>query len=163
MPIEVKVPQIGESIQEGVIARWLKKNGDLVRRDEPLLELETEKATSEIPSPATGILIISVPEGKAVRVGSTIGNIEAKNVPAAQPPAREKQAAAKPAEPQTKPETAKPAAKPATTATAGTDGRQAPALSPAARVMVQEKGIDPHQLTPSGRGGVVVKEDVLAH
>src|SRR5262249_22725237 len=128
MPIEVKVPQIGESIQEGVIARWLKKNGDLVRRDEPLLELETEKATSEIPSPPREIWMFSVREGKAGGVVPTMGNIEEKNVPAAQPPARKKQAAAKPAEPQTKPETAKPAAKPATTATAGTDGRQAPAL-----------------------------------
>jgi 2-oxoglutarate dehydrogenase E2 component (dihydrolipoamide succinyltransferase) len=154
MPIEVKVPQVGESIQEGVISRWLKKNGDLVRRDEPLLELETEKATSEIPSPATGILTISIPEGKTVRVGSTIGNIEEKNIPPATPP---KNGSGKP--PAAKAEPAKSQAGGTTTV----DGRQAPPLSPAARVMVQEKGIDPRELTPSGRGGVVVKEDVLVH
>ncbi|HEV3146486.1 MAG TPA: 2-oxoglutarate dehydrogenase complex dihydrolipoyllysine-residue succinyltransferase [Gemmataceae bacterium] len=170
MPIEVRIPEIGESIQEGVIARWLKKNGDLVRRDEPLLELETEKATTEMPAPATGILVISVPEGKTVRVGATIATIEEKNVPAAQPPAREKPAAAKPAEAAAKPEPVKAAAKPEPgkptakpAAATTTDGRPAPALSPAARVMVQEKGIDPSELTPSGRGGVIVKEDVLAH
>src|SRR5579864_8858221 len=153
MPIEVKVPQIGESIQEGVIARWLKKNGDLVRRDEPLLELETEKATTELPAPATGILTISIPEGKTVRVGSTVANIEEKNIPAA--PAKTE--APKHTSAVAKLEPAKPAV-----ATAA-DGRQVPPLSPAARVMVQEKGIDPRELSPSGRGGVVMKEDVLAH
>jgi hypothetical protein len=62
MAIEIKVPSVGESITEGSIARWIKKNGDLVRVDEPIFELETEKASTEVPAPASGKLTIKTPE-----------------------------------------------------------------------------------------------------
>jgi len=64
MPVDVKVPSVGESITEGVIVRWLKQTGDVVRTDDPLLELETEKATTEIPSPTSGKLNVLVAAGK---------------------------------------------------------------------------------------------------
>jgi len=81
--VEIKVPTIGESITEGTIAQWLKKDGAHVHQGESLFELETEKATTEVPSPAEGSLRITVPEGKTVAVGAVIGNIdESKSQPA---------------------------------------------------------------------------------
>src|SRR4051794_31832132 len=97
MPVDVKVPEVGESITEGVIVRWLKESGDAVRRDEPLLELETEKATTEIPSPAGGALNILVAAGKKVLVGSTIASIDESAAPAPQAKAKAHEANAKPA------------------------------------------------------------------
>src|SRR5258705_8337463 len=77
MPVEVKVPSVGESITEGSIARWLKKDGELVTTDEPLFELETEKASTEVPAPASGKLRITVPEGEKVEIGAVVGAIDA--------------------------------------------------------------------------------------
>src|SRR5438270_7538471 len=76
MAIEVRIPSVGESISEGRIVRWLKKDGDAVSTDEPLFELETDKATADVPSPASGTLKIVVPEGSTVAVGSVVANIE---------------------------------------------------------------------------------------
>src|SRR6266478_357422 len=92
MAVEIKVPSVGESITEGTIARWLKKNGDAVRANEPLFELETDKATGEIPSPADGTLQIMVPEGQTVAIGAVVGRIEKGAAPAraeAEPPRKE--------------------------------------------------------------------------
>src|SRR5437763_658239 len=99
MPVDVKVPAVGESITEGGIVRWLKESGDTVRRDEMLLELETEKATTEIPAPASGTLNILVAAGKKVLVGSTIASIDESAAPAPPAPAKAKakEANAKPA------------------------------------------------------------------
>src|SRR6266702_2673397 len=83
MPIEIKVPSVGESITEGVLSRWLKKNGENVRADEPVLELETEKATTEVAAPASGKLVTTVPEGKTVTIGAVVGRIEEGAVPSA--------------------------------------------------------------------------------
>src|SRR6202158_1981150 len=76
MHIDIKVPAVGESITEGTVARWFKKDGESIRSEEPLFELETEKATTEIAAPADGILHITVPEGKTVPIGSVVGRIE---------------------------------------------------------------------------------------
>src|SRR6516225_6714616 len=76
MAIEIKVPSVGESITEGVLSRWLRKNGENVRADEPVLELETEKATTEVAAPASGKLVTTVPEGKTVTIGAVVGRIE---------------------------------------------------------------------------------------
>jgi len=76
MAVEVKVPSVGESITEGTIARWFKPSGSVVKANEPLFELETDKATTEVAAPAAGVLTIDVPEGKQVAVGSVIGHIE---------------------------------------------------------------------------------------
>src|SRR5205085_1270435 len=72
----VKVPSVGESITEGTVARWFKPSGSVVKANEPLFELETDKATTEVAAPAAGVLTIDVPEGKQVAVGSVIGHIE---------------------------------------------------------------------------------------
>jgi 2-oxoglutarate dehydrogenase E2 component (dihydrolipoamide succinyltransferase) len=76
MPREIAIPTVGESITEGTLTRWLKQQGDVVREGEALFELETDKATSEVPSPATGRLHITTKEGQAVQVGAVIGTID---------------------------------------------------------------------------------------
>ena len=146
MPVDVKVPSVGESITEGVIVRWLKQTGDVVRTDDPLLELETEKATTEIPSPTSGKLNVLVAAGKKVLIGSVIASIDESVVPAA----------------------AKPAAVPAKTekkapAPASVDGKSAPPMSPAARVLIAERGIEPSGIAPTGRGKTIVKDDIITH
>jgi 2-oxoglutarate dehydrogenase E2 component (dihydrolipoamide succinyltransferase) len=134
MSIAIKVPSVGESITEGTIARWHKKTGEVVREQEPLFELETDKATTTVPAPATGKLAISAEEGKTVTIGSVVGQID-DSVSA---PAPEK----------------KPAAPPAAKSPDG------PVLSPAAKKMVTESGVDPKAVPGSGKGGRVTKEDV---
>src|ERR1700742_4612198 len=99
MTIDIKVPAMGESVTEATVARWFKKEGDSVKRDEPLLELETDKVTVEVPSPAEGMLeSISVKAGDTVEVGALLGAIA------------EGKAGAKPAAPAPKAEAPKPAA-----------------------------------------------------
>src|SRR5260370_19348763 len=89
---QIKMPQLGESVTEGTVDKWLKHEGDFVKRDEPLVEVVTDKVNAEIPSPFEGKLVkISVSEGETVRVGSVIGQIEvagAGTPPAAEPAAR---------------------------------------------------------------------------
>ncbi len=75
MSLEVSIPPLGESVSEGTIARWLKRDGDTVNADEPLFELETDKATMEIPAPAAGRLEIVEREGATVRVGTVVARI----------------------------------------------------------------------------------------
>src|SRR5438128_1338423 len=76
MATNIIIPSVGESVSEGTISRWLKKDGDQVRQGEPLVEVETEKATTEIPAPAAGTLRIKTAEGQTIQVGATIGVIE---------------------------------------------------------------------------------------
>ncbi len=85
MSLEVSIPPLGESVSEGMIARWLKRDGDTVKADEPLFELETDKATMEIPAPAAGRLEIVEREGATVRVGTVVARI-AEAAPAALSP-----------------------------------------------------------------------------
>jgi 2-oxoglutarate dehydrogenase E2 component (dihydrolipoamide succinyltransferase) len=147
MPVEIKVPSVGESVTEAVLARWLKKDGDVVRRDEPVAELESEKATQEIPAPAAGTLRTTVAEGTKVAIGAVVGSIqESKVAPAG---------AADPSAPRP------PSAKKAEAKEKSIPERAA-AMSPSARVLVESKGIDASQLTGSGRGGRITKEDVLS-
>src|SRR5260370_7808701 len=83
---QIKMPQLGESVTEGTVDKWLKHEGDFVKRDEPLVEVVTDKVNAEIPSPFEGKLVkISVSEGETVRVGSVIGQIEVAG-PATPPP-----------------------------------------------------------------------------
>src|SRR5438105_8191424 len=96
MAVEIKVPSVGESITEGTISRWLKKDGEAVRADEPVLEVETEKATTEISAPEAGTLRITVPEGHKVAIGAVVGRFE-EGAPAQQPAAAKRRAPAKPA------------------------------------------------------------------
>ncbi|MEX2223414.1 MAG: biotin/lipoyl-containing protein, partial [Candidatus Rokuibacteriota bacterium] len=101
MTAEVRIPQLGESVTEGTIARWLKQDGDVVEAEEPVLELETDKATMEIPAGASGQLSIVEPPGAVVHVGTVVARITegapaAKGAPAAARAARTAPAAAPP-------------------------------------------------------------------
>jgi 2-oxoglutarate dehydrogenase E2 component (dihydrolipoamide succinyltransferase) len=176
MTVEIKVPSFGESIKEGVLVRWFKKNGDYVKTDEDLLEIETDKATNAVPSPASGVLQITVPEGRKVLIGAIVGQIDESapaptpshveptppSAPASTPLATRAPSHAIPATPVPTPITS---ADPTSTRTGrGTpDGSPTPPMSPAARILVAEHKVDPREITPTGRGGVIVKDDVLTH
>src|SRR3982751_4337911 len=99
MSIEIKVPAMGESVTEATIARWLKREGDAVQKDEPVVELETDKVSVEVPSPAAGVLEhISVQQGGTVNVGTVLGEVAEGAAPAAkaEAAARSKTEAPKP-------------------------------------------------------------------
>ena len=84
MPTEVVMPQMGESITEGTITKWLKKTGDMVQRDEPLFEISTDKVDAEIPSPSAGTLKeIKIPEGTTVQINTVVATIDEAGSPSA--------------------------------------------------------------------------------
>src|ERR671937_192072 len=94
MPTDVIMPQMGESIFEGTLTKWLKKPGDRVQRDEPLFEISTDKVDAEIPAPASGVLKeVKVNEGTTVQVNTVVGVIDAEGAAAAATPAAQKPAA----------------------------------------------------------------------
>jgi 2-oxoglutarate dehydrogenase E2 component (dihydrolipoamide succinyltransferase) len=136
MPIDIRVPNFGESVTEGRLSRWLKPDGATVKIDEPVCELETDKATAEVPAPAAGVLKHGAKEGDTVAVGVVIGSID----PAATPAARGVAPPSRPA----------------------LEEKKVPVLMPAARRAAEEAGVDPSKLTGTGRGGRILKEDVFA-
>lgn len=146
MAVDIKIPALGESIHEGTIARWLKKDGDLVQRDEPVLELETDKATGEIPAPAEGILRISAKEGDTVSVGTTVGRVEEAD-------------AKKPAK-SSEPGKAKPARSDRAKEPLPKRGRELP-MAPSVRELLRKHQLDADQVTGTGRGGRITQQDVL--
>jgi 2-oxoglutarate dehydrogenase E2 component (dihydrolipoamide succinyltransferase) len=167
MSIEIKVPTLGESVTEATIARWLKKAGDAVSADEPVVELETDKVSLEVPAPTAGVLSeILVDVGNDVSVGAVIGRIEAGAAAAAPKAAKEaakEQALSEgdgPPSPMSAPARAMEKAE-AQQAPRG-DGGAAQA-GPAARKIAEEKGVDLAAVAPSGPKGNVTKADVLAH
>ncbi len=160
MSIQIKVPAMGESVTEATVARWFKKEGDQVARDEPILELETDKVTVEVPAPADGAIeSIAVKAGDTVQVGAVLGAIaEGKAgakpaTPASKADAAKPQAAAPRPAPQTAASRPKPAPQPQPAAK--------PAM-PAAQRIAEETGTDPSRIAGSGRGGRVTKGDMLA-
>jgi 2-oxoglutarate dehydrogenase E2 component (dihydrolipoamide succinyltransferase) len=155
MPSEIKVPTVGESITEGTISRWLKDDGDYVRTGEAVLELETEKATTEIPAPASGVLHVGVREGKTVAVGSVIGQIEE----GAAPPNETKKEGKKPVAA----DASGPKSAPRNVPAPAPRTRQEAALSPAARQLVADRAVDVAQVAGTGRGGLITKDDVLQY
>jgi 2-oxoglutarate dehydrogenase E2 component (dihydrolipoamide succinyltransferase) len=149
MPIDIKVPSVGESVTEGRIARWLKPDGASVQRDEMVCELETDKATAEVPAPAAGVLRHGAREGDTVSIGAVIGSIDPAGAPAAPPP---RPAAGNGPAPPRPPEGPRPSI----------PEKKVPVLMPAARRAAEEEGIDPSKVTGTGRGGRVLKEDVMS-
>ena len=153
----IKMPQLGESVTEGTVDKWLKREGDFVKRDEPLVEVVTDKVNAEIPSPFEGKLVkIAVGEGETVRVGAVIAQIE--TAPAA---ATEKEKEAGTAHTEVPPEPASVKAAPAPETEAANGGERT-RLSPAVRKLAAEHSIDPTTLRGSGLGGRVTRDDVLA-
>ncbi len=152
MSTEVRVPTLGESVTEATIGQCFKKVGDAVSADEPIVELETDKVTIEVPAPVSGTLeAISVNEGDTVEVGALIAAIAAGAAPAksAEAPKEEPKAEAP------KAEAAKPAEAPAPAAKT-----EMPPAPSAAKLMA-ERDVDPSSVSGSGKRGQVLKEDVL--
>src|SRR5512147_822270 len=87
MAVDVQIPTLGESVSEGVIVRWIKRTGDHVAVDEPLFELETDKASVEIPAPSAGVITVLAAEGATVHVGDVVARIDADSAAAKAPPA----------------------------------------------------------------------------
>ena len=150
MPTNVDIPGLGDSVREAVLIKWHKADGDRVTADEPLCELETDKANVDVPSPAAGVLRRVKTEGATVQIGETVARID--EVGAAAPAAKA------------------PAAVPATAAVpapvaAGNGASAAPPddLSPAVTRLVAENGLNPADITGTGKGGRLTKEDVVNH
>ena len=142
MLIEVKVPQLSESVAEATLVSWHKKQGDAVKRDENLIDIETDKVVLELPAPADGVLVSVVKgDGGLVKAGEVIATIDTEAKASAQAQPKD------------------------TTAVAAQASPAAPtgaAVMPAARKLAAEQGIDTNQIAGSGRGGRVTKADVLA-
>jgi 2-oxoglutarate dehydrogenase E2 component (dihydrolipoamide succinyltransferase) len=150
MATEIRVPTLGESVTEAIVGKWFKKAGEAVTVDEPLVELETDKVTVEVPAPVSGVLgDIKATEGQTVAVGSLLGAIS--NGAAATQAKSDK---ATPA-----PTAAQPAAAPEKPAKS-TDGKGEMPPSPAARKKLAEAGVDADDVAGSGRRGQILKEDV---
>jgi len=156
--MEIKIPQVGESITEVVIASWLKEDGDLVEKDEILCEIDSDKATFEIPAETNGRLKILKKEGETVAVGEVIARIEPSDGKMVEPRREEKPVAAKPA-----------ASSAATVreekSLSGThpplETREQSKVSPVAARILAEANIDPKTVRGSGPGGKIAKEDAL--
>ncbi|MFZ0296340.1 MAG: 2-oxoglutarate dehydrogenase, E2 component, dihydrolipoamide succinyltransferase [Candidatus Sulfotelmatobacter sp.] len=171
MPTDIIMPQMGESIVEGTITKWLKKPGDKVQRDEPLFEISTDKVDAEIPAPASGVLQeIKVSEGSTVGVNTVVGTISvdgetaaapAKAAPAAPAPAPE----AKPSEKKEEKKAA-PAAAPVAIATPQPqpteEGGDEARSSPLVRKIAREHGVSLSQVAGTGLGGRITKQDIMA-
>ncbi|ODT66339.1 MAG: dihydrolipoamide succinyltransferase [Pelagibacterium sp. SCN 63-23] len=160
MSTEIRVPTLGESVSEATIGQWYKKVGDSVAADEPLVELETDKVTIEVPAPAAGVLeAIAANPGDTVDVGALLGAIGAGSGAAAAAPKAEAKTETKteaPANNAAGPEVVKP--EPAAAPVTATD--RAPA--PSAQKLINENGLDAGNIAGSGKAGQVLKEDVLA-
>ena len=157
MSIEIKVPAMGESVTEATVARWFKKQGDSVARDEPLVELETDKVTVEVPSPADGTLAsIAVETGATVEVGTVLGSLaEGRSTPGAPDVSASKAPASPPPPPA--PKTTAPPAVVAQPAAVKSDS-----VMPSVRRISEEEGIDPKDVAGTGKDGRVTKGDMLA-
>jgi 2-oxoglutarate dehydrogenase E2 component (dihydrolipoamide succinyltransferase) len=172
------MPQMGVSVSEGTITRWLKQEGEQVEADEPLLEISTDKVDTEVPSPASGTLTqVLVQEGETVDVGTKLGQIGGGAAADAPPAESAPEPEAAPAEPATaeaaaEAEAASPAESPAPTAPEPSAAPPAAApqpsgngkafVSPVVARIASEHGVDPSQVPGTGSGGRVTKKDILA-
>src|ERR1700744_4548309 len=162
----VLMPELGESVTEGTVTRWLKKVGDSVQVDEALVEVSTDKVDTEIPSPVAGVLVsITAEEDDTVAVGGELARIgDSSSAAAAAPPAPKPAPEPKP-EPQPEPNPEPAQAQPAAQAgpdTAGSGADAAPYVTPLVRKLANENNIDLTQVKGTGGGGRIRKQDVLA-
>jgi pyruvate/2-oxoglutarate dehydrogenase complex dihydrolipoamide acyltransferase (E2) component len=149
----IKMPQLGESVTEGTVDKWLKHEGDYVERDEPLVEVVTDKVNAEVPSPFAGRLQrIAIDEGATVPIGAVIAEMDVEGAGEAAAPATASPAAAGEA----------PAGEPAVPVPAAPAEQARPRLSPVVRRLVEEHGVDIAQLQGSGDRGRITRDDVLA-
>ncbi len=165
MPTDIVMPQMGESIVEGTITKWLKKPGDTVQRDEPLFEISTDKVDAEIPAPASGVLQdIKVTEGNTVQVNTVVGTIASDGERAAAPaatPAKPGLSQPAPAKSEAAPPKASsPAPQPAAPAVEEEDDHAR--SSPLVRKIAREHNVSLSQVTGTGLGGRITKQDIMA-
>jgi 2-oxoglutarate dehydrogenase E2 component (dihydrolipoamide succinyltransferase) len=139
--MEIRIPDVGESVREALLAKWFKKSGDLVKKDEPLCEIETDKITLDINADAAGILSILVAEGVQVAIGSVVGTID---------------------EHLSEPHASSGMAVSQMTTVAHDDERNPPSSSPSIRREMREQGITPGSVTGSGKGGRITLNDLFA-
>jgi len=168
MAQEIRVPTLGESVTEASVGQWFKKSGEYVNEDEPVVELETDKVTVEVPAPVSGVISsISVEEGETVEVGALLGAIEAGAGAAAEPAEEKAEATAAAAAPakeeapageQAPPKSA-PAPEPQPEAGAGEAEKP---MSPAVRKLVEEQGVDTSEVAGTGKDGRLLKGDILS-
>jgi 2-oxoglutarate dehydrogenase E2 component (dihydrolipoamide succinyltransferase) len=168
MPIEVKIPAVGESITSGVVSVWHKKSGDFVNAGDALFTLETDKVSTEIVAEKAGVLQTKIPEGQEVKIGEVVATIDESKAPPEEkkekPPEKEK----KPEEKKKELEGKRKDAEEKETVAAGADdsGPASPTsvttLSPAVRRIVEEEHVKPEKISGSGKGGRLTKGDVLA-
>jgi 2-oxoglutarate dehydrogenase E2 component (dihydrolipoamide succinyltransferase) len=139
--MEIKIPEVGESVREALLAKWFKQNGEPVKKDEPLCEIETDKITLDINADASGMLAITVAEGTTVAVGTVVGTIveQSLETPASSAIAMHQMPVAGPF-----------------------DGHESPATSPSIRREMREQGLAPGSVTGTGKGGRVLQNDFLA-
>ena len=156
MEIEIRVPSVGESVQQGLLAQWHRKDGERVRKDEALFTVETDKITFEVTAEADGILKVLVAEGETVSIGAVVGRIlaEAAGEKVEPPPPRKEPLAQAP-----------PPAPPPTSAPPPPPGRAVgeEQLAPAVRRLAAERQVDLSEVAGTGPGGRVTKGDVLLH
>jgi len=149
MLVEVKVPQLSESVSEATLLAWHKKPGEAVTRDENLIDIETDKVVLELPAPADGVLVkILIQDGATVKSGDVIATLDTEAKAAVQSAP----------EPAVRPQ---PAAVIPTPTPSASDARVDARLMPSARKIVEEQGVDPTKITGSGRDGRITKGDVL--
>ena len=151
----LKMPQLGESVTEGTVDRWLKQEGDMVRLDEPIVEVVTDKVNAEIPSPFEGRLVrINVAAGETVAIGTALAELEVEGTADA----------AEPAKPETdnrdEPAPSAPAPRAPSSAASSTEGDR---VSPAVRRLLEDNGLELSQVTGTGGGGRVQRDDVIAY
>ena len=173
MATDIVMPQMGESIVEGTITKWLKKPGDKIQRDEPLFEISTDKVDAEIPAPASGVLQeIKVAEGATVQVNTVVGTISSDGEGAGAPKASPEKKAAPAPESSHSSKSAKagapvaeiPAAKPqaAAPSAAAHEEDEHARSSPLVRKIAREHNVDLSQVEGTGLGGRITKQDILA-
>ncbi len=174
MPTDIVMPQMGESIFEGTITKWLKKPGDKVQRDEPLFEISTDKVDAEIPAPASGVLQdIKVAEGATVQVNTVVGTISADGESAAKPaaaassaPAKKESAPAKASAPAAEVKAAAPVVQPPVSQSpisqpqASHEEEDHARSSPLVRKIAREHNINLAQVSGTGLGGRITKQDI---
>lgn len=158
MAVDIVIPQAGESVTSGVLSRWLKNEGDLVKRDETVLELETDKVNLEVPAPASGALKISVKAGATVNIGQVVGAIDEK----ATAPAGGASTPPPAPTPGKSAATSAPAAPAASNGVAASHTSDDVRATPLARKLAEEHGVDLGSISGSGAGGRVREQDVLA-
>ena len=182
MVVEVKVPSVGESVTEALLAQWFKNDGDMIKKDEPLFVIETDKVTLEVVSEAAGVLSIQVQEGETIAIGAVVGTIDTAAAPKpaetpAAPQAPEIKKAQPPAAaPEEAPAPASEAPAPAPEAPAQTTPAPPPPqavsasaqpsirsddLAPSVRRLIAEKNLDPAQIRGTGPAGRITKGDVV--